>query len=62
MDNGLLFFSTFNINHLEKAPRFNAEYVLQPGELQQSFQGLEILDLSDGDDPDQNLSWIVARR
>ena len=62
VDNGLLFFSTFNINHLEKAPRFNAEYVLQPGELQQSFQGLEILDLSDGDDPDQNLSWIVARR
>ena len=62
VDNGLLFFSTFNINHLKKAPRFNAEYVLQPGELQQSFHGLEILDLSDGDDPDQNLSWIVARR
>ena len=62
VDNGLLFFSTFNINHLKKVPRFNAEYVLQPGELEQSFKGLEILDLSDGTDPDQNLSWIVARR
>ncbi len=62
VDNGLLFFSTFNINHLEQSPRFNSEYVLQPGELEQSFKGLEILDLSDGNDPDQNLSWIVARR
>lgn len=59
---GLLFFSTFNRHHLENAPRFNPSYVLAPGELEETFGSLEILELSDGHDPSESASWVVARR
>ena len=59
---GLLFYRTFNVDHLKKATAFNPEYVLQPGELARAFSTLEILSLSDGNDPGENTSWIVARR
>ena len=59
---GLLFYRTFNVHHLKKATAFNPEYVLQPGELNREFSTLEILSLSDGDDPEENTSWIAARR
>jgi len=59
---GLLFFSTFNRHHLENAPRFNPSYVLAPGELEETFGSLEILELSDGHDPSEHVSWVVARR
>ena len=59
---GLLFYRTFNVHHLKKATAFNPEYVLQPGELNREFSTLDILSLSDGDDPEENTSWIAARR
>ena len=59
---GLLFWRTFNVYHLNKAPAFNPEYVLQPGELARHFSMLDVLTLSDGDDPKENTSWIAARR
>ena len=58
----LLLYRTFNVHHLKKATAFNPEYVLQPGELAREFSTLEILSLSDGDDPEENTSWIAARR
>lgn len=59
---GLLFFGTFNQHHLIKAPQFNPNYVLAPGELETTFSSLEIVALSDGHDPCEQLSWVVARR
>ena len=59
---GLLFYRTFNVHHLKKATAFNPEYVLQPGELAWQFSTLDVLSLSDGDDPGKNTSWIAARR
>lgn len=59
---GLLFYRTFNVHHLKKAAAFNPEYLLQPGELAREFSTLEILSLSDGDDPGENTSWIAARQ
>ena len=59
---GLLFFKTFNVHHLVLSPKFNPAYVLQPGELSQSFSGMLMIDLNDGEDPQITQSWIVARR
>ena len=59
---GLLFFKTFNVHHLVSAPKFNPAYVLQPGDLYQSFKDTVIIDLSDGGESKITLSWIVARR
>ena len=59
---GLLFFKTFNVHHLASVPKFNPAYVLQPGDLYQSFKDMEIIDLSDGEESKITLSWIVARR
>ena len=59
---GLLFFKTFNVHHLASAPKFNPAYVLQPGDLYQSFKDMAIIDLSDGEESKMTLSWIVARR
>ena len=59
---GLLFFKTFNAHHLVSSPKFNPAYVLHPGELSQSFNDMEMIDLNDGEDPKITQSWIVARR
>ncbi len=59
---GLLFFKTFNVHHLVLSPKFNPAYVLQPGELSQSFNGMLMIDLNDGEDPQITQSWVVARR
>ena len=58
---GLLFFKTFNVHHLASVPKFNPAYVLQPGDLYQSFKDMAIIDLSDGEEFKITLSWIVAR-
>ena len=58
---GLLFFKTFNVHHLVLSPKFTPAYVLQPGELSQSFSGMLMIDLNDGEDPQITQSWIVAR-
>jgi hypothetical protein len=59
---GLLFLKTFNVHHLASSPKFNPAYVLQSGELSQSFNGMVMIDLNDGEDPKITQSWIVARR
>ena len=59
---GLLFFKTFNVHYLASTAKFNPAYVLQPGDLYQSFKDMEIIDLSDGEESKITLSWIVARR
>ena len=59
---GLLFYKTFNVHHLRSSPSFNPAYLLESGELRQVFGDLEPIDLEDGEDPDQGVSWIVARR
>ena len=59
---GILIFKTFNVHHLVKAPSFSPEYVLQPGELASAFLMLDTIELADGDDPQENTSWIVACR
>lgn len=59
---GLLFYKTFNIHHLRSSPSFNPAYLLEPGELRQVFGGLKLIDLDDGENPDQGVSWIVAQR
>ena len=59
---GLLFFKTFNVHHLVSSPKFNPAYVLQPGELSQSFDGMVTIELNDGDDPRVTQSWVVAQR
>ena len=59
---GVLILKTFNVHHLAKAPSFSPEYVLQPGELASAFLMLDTIELADGDDPQENTSWIVARR
>jgi hypothetical protein len=50
------------VHHLVKAPSFSPEYVLQSGELASAFLMLDTIELADGDDPQENTSWIVARR
>ena len=59
---GLLFFKTFNVHHLASFPKFNPAYVLQPGELYQSFNDMVMIDLNDGEVPEISQSWIVAQR
>lgn len=59
---GLLFYRTFNVHHLKKAPKFNSGYVLQPGELAEHFAMLDVLTLSDGNNPEEHTSWVAARR
>ena len=58
---GLLIYKTFNTHHLGQAPDFNPAYVLHPGELTDAFPQIEILDCSDGHDPENPQSWIVGR-
>ena len=40
---GVLFCKTFNRHHLQRQPRFNPAYVVEPGELNRIFGALDIL-------------------
>ena len=55
---GQVFCCTFNEGHLQAHPRFNADYVLAPGELDRTFASFERQAGEDGDD----VSWILARK
>ncbi len=46
---GLVIIKTFNRNHLRRAPRFNPDYLLTPGELHDWFPGITCL--ASNDDP-----------
>ena len=59
---GLLIFKTFNENYLNTSQKFNKNYVLKPGELSDSFSGLDTIEISDGMKSDESMSWIVAQK
>jgi len=58
---GLMFYKTFNQNHLRRKPGFNPEYLLESGELKRRFSGLEVLAASD-DDSQAPESFLIARK
>lgn len=58
---GLMFYKTFNRNHLREKPGFNPEYLLEPGELKRCFSGLEVLAASN-DDSQAPESFLIARK
>lgn len=59
---GLLFYRSFNLNHLEQMPSFNADYVLQPGELTTWFDDFELLASNDVAPGTESLSFALARK
>ena len=58
---GLLLYKSFNQHHLREVPRFNPNYVLRPGELTQSFPGLELIVCRDGANASETYSFVIAR-
>ena len=56
---GLVFYQTFGQNKLKHSPDFNPDYVLRDGELQQQFNGYEVIEHNLEDAP---FASIVARR
>ncbi len=56
--NGVLFFKTFNMRHLNRRPRFPEEYVLKDGELTGWFSDLRCVDTNDGDSQDTTYYWV----
>lgn len=61
---GILFYKTFNKNHLIKHPRFNPHYLVNQGELNQVFAGFEIIqsDLVGSNQEALSSSFIIARK
>lgn len=59
---GLIFYRTFNRNHLAAAPGFNPQYVLAPGELVHAFSGFTPLTRHDPPEGGEPLSHLLARR
>jgi 2-polyprenyl-3-methyl-5-hydroxy-6-metoxy-1,4-benzoquinol methylase len=61
---GILFYKTFNTRHLDHNPNFRRSFVVEPGELNRSFPGLEILasDLDLDAAAEVHASFIIARR
>lgn len=58
---GLLFFKTFNTQHLESHPGFCREYVLADGELSHWFAGLHGIDVDDGASGAATSHWVGRR-
>ncbi len=59
---GLVFYRTFNVNHLQRMPSFNSQYVLEPGELVHLFRGFEVIATNDNHLVREPMSYLVARR
>jgi len=59
---GRLFYKTFNRNLLQQRPRFNPDFVLEIGELQQSFRGLKTCLAAEPDADDAVNSWVVMEQ
>ena len=58
---GLIFYKTFNTNHLLQQPNFNSDFVLRLGELEEEFGGFEILSSNDHVRSTAPTSFILAR-
>ncbi len=59
---GRLFYKTFNKNMLRQQPGFNPDYVLEIGELQQSFAELKPCVVAEPDRDDPVNSWVVMEK
>lgn len=55
---GWLFYQTWNTRRLETRPDFSPEFLLSPGELEEAFAGLQIIEADDAGE----LSHIVCQR
>ncbi len=63
---GILFYKTFSTGFLSINPRFNPDYLVEPGELLDAFRDLDLLasDLDQwqsGENPETGTSFILAR-
>ena len=63
---GILFYKTFSTGFLSINPRFNPDYLVEPGELLHAFRDLDLLasDLDQwpsGENPETGTSFILAR-
>ena len=59
---GLLFFKAFNLNHLQRKPNFNPDYLLKPGELIAQFNDQSILQTNDAKDLTDFESFILLKK
>lgn len=59
---GLLFYQTFNALHLNTHPQFNADFVLQPGELAASFSSLTIIECKEPPASSLPSSYLLASK
>jgi len=57
---GILVCRTFNLGRLRGVPGFNPDYLVAPGELGELFDGLDIIEIDDGDG-DCDTSRLLAR-
>jgi SAM-dependent methyltransferase len=57
---GILFYSTYNENHLSVKPEFNQDYLVPQNMLERSFQGLRIVYSNDRAGPSNNISQIIG--
>jgi len=57
---GLLFYKTFNTNREREHPGFNARYLLQPGELVQSFPGFRTIATNDGSHIEADTTYWIG--
>ena len=58
--NGLLFYKTFNTNRRRQHPGFNPKYLLQPGELVQSFPGFRTIATNDSGHIEADTTYWVG--
>ena len=59
---GLLFYKTFNRNHLHEAPNFRAQFTLYPGELREIFGAWAILAGNDTPDNQATHSYLLVQK
>ena len=58
---GLLFFKAFNLNHLNRKPGFNPDFLLAPGELIEQFKRTQILQTNDDKNMKEFESFILLK-
>lgn len=59
---GLLFYQTFNVNHVRSAPRMRREYLLERGELAGMLGDFETIATNDTADNEAEQSYWIGRR
>ncbi|MGU9956470.1 MAG: class I SAM-dependent methyltransferase [Arenicellales bacterium WSBS_2016_MAG_OTU3] len=60
--NGLIFYKTFNQNHLMTKPDFNPDYVLKNGELSKIFEQWKILETNESSENESQQSRLLAQK